>query len=492
MFAPTQPLVPFAPADAWQPWRPDAKNPWNLKWAAHLFRRAAFGAPAYDGQLGTWEGLQRAVKEGPEATITRLLDGGPGLKDFDVMLDDLGPRLGKRRPFEFPPDGRDFEIRAWWLYRMIFTPHPLQERMTLFWHNHFATSIAKVRRAELMVRQNQTIRAHALGKFRPFLEAISRDPATLIWLDSNSNVKSHPNENYARELLELFSLGVGNYTETDVREAARAFTGWHTDGQAFAFNPAQHDDGVKTVLDRTGRWNGDDIIRIALEQPAAGRFLARKLFKQFISEADDPPVELLEPLAEQLRRTDYDIGAAVKTILRSRIFFSEYAYRRRVKSPVDFIVGLVRTLDGKPSAESLALALDGMGQTLFAPPNVKGWDGGKAWLNTATLLARHNLAWAVVGGGPVSNPAAERFGRQVAPGSLLVDVAPIVQKHAGQDAGRQVDFLLRLFLQGDVNPAARPKLVAFLTKGEPKDDNWVLRIREVAHTILLMPEYQLA
>ncbi|HEY8506382.1 MAG TPA: DUF1800 domain-containing protein, partial [Gemmataceae bacterium] len=277
--------------------------------------------------------------------------------------------------------------------------------MTLFWHNHFATSIAKVRLPLLMRDQNLLLREHALGKFGPLVQAVSKDPAMLVWLDSNSNVKGKPNENYARELMELFTLGVGNYTERDVREAARAFTGWHTNVNpqagfnindprfkpAFTFQRALHDDGEKTVLGRTGKWDGDDVVRIVLGQPACARFIARKFYRDFVGEAVAPPDALIEPLADCFRKSDYDIADLLKTVLRSRHFYSDFAYRQRVKSPAEYVVGLLRGLGAELPAEapglSLPAAMQELGQTLFAPPSVKGWDGGGAWLNTATLLA---------------------------------------------------------------------------------------------------------
>ncbi len=494
-------MAQLDPQDAWKPWQPDARTPWNLKWAAHLFRRAAFGVPAYDPKSTGYAGLQQAVKDGLEPTLDRLEKGGPGVAAFDDLLNDLAPRMGKGgNRFNFEPEVPKQEIRGWWLYAMLFSPHPLRERMTLFWHNHFATSIAKVRRSELMVKQNITIRTHALGKFQPLVMAVSRDPAMLVWLDSNSNVKSYPNENYARELMELFSLGTGNYTEKDVKEAARAFTGWHTDGQEFSFTANQHDEGAKTFLNRTGNWDGTDVIRIILEQPATARFLAGKLYRYFISESEPPPAALLEPLAEQLRKSDYDIGAAVRTILRSRLFFSEHAYRRRIKSPVEYVIGLMRALDDRADVGSLASVMNGLGQDLFAPPNVKGWDGGKAWLNTATLLARHNLAWTMVStelpaqqrsrGNTFSFVSAKVDGSPEPPGNPRV--TELVRKYGGAAAPAQVGFMLDLFLAGDVDPAARQKLVDFLKRDNPKDKAWEKRIRETLHTILLMPEYQMA
>ena len=487
-------LNQLSPGDAWKPWQPEAGNPWSLKWAAHLYRRAAFGSPPHDPAAGAWEGLQRAVKDGPEATLDRLFAAGPDLAAFDQMMNDVAPRMARQdgRFRRFGVETPNHEIVAWWLYGIVYSPHPLRERLTLFWHNHFATSIAKVRQAELMLKQNQTLRDLALGKFRPLLLAVSRDPAMLLWLDSNSNVKAYPNENYARELFELFSLGVGNYTEKDIKEAARAFTGWHTDGQDFAFNQAQHDGGAKTVLGQSGNLDGGDIVRIALEMPACARFLVRKLYRQFISETEPPPDALLEPLADQLRQSEYDIGAVVRTMLRSRLFFSEHAYRKRIKAPVEYAVGLFRSLGGQVSLEALAANLDGLGQNLFAPPNVKGWDGGKAWLNSATLLARHNLAWSLVGSDTITVADRNPFGGGSTSHELKLKHLDLIKEHGGQEPAGQVAFLLDLFLQGDVNPQAHKKLAAFLADGSPKEKDWENRVRETAHTILLMPEYQMA
>lgn len=458
-------LARVDPGEAWRPWTPGAGDAWGLKWAGHLYRRAAFGANADE--------LREAVRRGPAATIDRLLSGGPGLADFDDDLAHSARGLGRDSS-----TSTFLEYQAVWLYRMAHSPHPLRERMTLFWHKHFATSIDKVRQPALMQRQNDLFRRHALGRFGPLVLDVSRDAAMQLWLDSNSNLKDHPNENYGRELMELFTLGVGNYTERDVREAARAFTGWHTAGGEFLFNEFQHDFGPKTVLGRTGNWDGGDVVRILLEQPAAGRFLARKLYRLLISENEPPPDALVEPLAVELRRSDYDVGRVVATILRSRLFFSEHAYRQRVKSPAEYVVGLVHALEATVAAPEMAAAMEGMGQTLYGPPTVKGWEGGRAWLNTATLLARHNLAWVLVGG------EDGRF--------RTVDLPALATAHAGDDAGRQLDFLLDLFLQGDVSAGARKKLLAFLGDGRPRGPERDRRLRETAHTIHVMPEYQLA
>ena len=509
-------LSKIDPAAAWQPWEP-AANEWSTKWSAHLFRRAGFGASVDE--------LERAVKEGYAASLDRFLQGSPETARREAMLADLGEELAR--------DAEDdhTKIRGWLLYAMLHSGHPLREKLTLFWHNHFATSINKVQSPTLMFRQNQTLRKHALGKFRPFLLDMSRDVAMLIYLDSNENVKAHPNENYAREVMELFSLGVGNYTEKDVREAARAFTGWHTDDEQrkFVFNTAEHDDGVKTVLEKTGKWNGDDVLKIILERPAAARFLVSKLYRDFVSETD-PPKEMLEPLADRFRKSDYDIADLMKTIISSRLFFSDHAWMKRIKSPVEFALGSVKAAWAGPVAPSAMVSdLDAMGQTVFAPPNVKGWPGGKVWLNNATLLARNNFAeWVALRVGmpqrnlpsdgraasdaiferPVTEPPPLPFLKDPsAPAPLpflkgqhvpvepeppeAFDTSMYARKKKASTPKEIVARLAEQFFPGGINPRAATKLEAFIAEGNPKDKELNRRIREASHAMMCMPEYQL-
>jgi hypothetical protein len=497
------PLDQIDPAAAWQPWEPTAADPWNLKWAGHLYRRAAFGASPKE--------LKDAVSQGLPATLTLLLKGKK-LSLKDGMEAGSNWEAAHAKAGQYPMNLT--ELRAWWLYAILFGPHPLQEKMTLFWHNHFATSDAKVKLRLLMAEQNILLRRHALGKFGPFLLAISRDPAMMIWLDSNSNVKGKPNENYARELMELFSLGVGHYTENDIREAARAFTGWGYDDNKFDFDKALHDEGEKTVLGRKGNWNGDDIIRIVLEQPSAALFLTRKLYRYFVSEAAVPPDSLLAPLADSFRKSDYDIGLLVKTILSSRHFFSAHAYRQRIKDPVEFTVGTVRALwkaeddeKGKSGIEPRALVSDvgAMGQELFTPPNVKGWPGGKSWLNTATVLARNNFAQRVAFGLMERVNEGFEVGLEVAPAppggaQPPREVEPpeppperdVVARFEVTEPEPTVDSLVEVLLQGGISQTARAKLTAYVAEGRPADKALNRRVREAAHAVMTMPEYQLA
>jgi uncharacterized protein (DUF1800 family) len=456
----------------WAEYTPTAERPWDLKKAGHLFRRAAFGA--------THAELEQAVKAGPKATIDGLLTGGEPNPDFDRTSDFMAD------PRSLPASSDNTRLSAWWLWRILHTAHPLREKLSVFWHNHFATSHAKVQNAQFMVGQYRLIHRHALGDFRELLHGLSFDPAMLVWLDAKESKKGKPNENYARELMELFSLGIGNYTETDIREAAKAFTGYDVKAGKMAFDPKQHDDGEKKVLGKAGKWKGDDIVRICLDQPACPRFLARKLYAFLVSETATPTDDLIQPLAEQYRASGFDTAKLVETILRSNHFFSPAAYRQRVKGPVDFAVGIVRGLEGTVGPLPLAEELEKLGQALFAPPSVKGWDGGPTWLNAQTLLFRQNLALAL------TSTEDNRFGRRCDPAAALA-------KHNRTTDEQVVDFLLGVFVQHDVPKAAREKLLAYLAESKnaktpafwTSDDVTHHRLRTVAHLTLTLPEFQL-
>jgi uncharacterized protein (DUF1800 family) len=458
------------PRWAWQPYHPSKEAPWNLPRVGHLYRRAAFGA--------TYAELEAGLKAGPEALIAQLLNGGPGLAEFDGEMAPLAKNLARYNDVA--------HLRAWWLVRMLQSPHPLQEKITLFWHNHFATSYAKVQSTRFMLAQYELLRRHALGHFSELLREMSSDPAMLIWLDGRDSKKGNPNENYARELMELFSLGIGHYTEKDIREAARAFTGWEIQGTKAVFNPKQHDDGKKTVLGETGNWSADDIVRICLEQQSAAPFIVGKLYRFLISESITPTAELLEPLAQQFRSSGYDFGALVKTMMSSNLFFSPLVYRTRIKSPVDFVLNIVRGLEGKIGATALAQSLEQLGQNLFSPPSVKGWDGGKTWLNGQTLLFRQNLALAL------TSTEDARFGRRC-------DPAALARKYHKETDSELVDFFLRLFLQGDVSAETRTRLFDYRqhTHKLPAPVFWTEqdiadhRVRSLCHLVMTLPEFQL-
>ncbi len=426
------------PLDAWKPWQP-AAGAWNRKWIAHLYRRAAFGATAKD--------TEAALKDGLEKTLAKLAAGEPDAADRLELLTETGKYYNE-----------PVNLRTWWLYAMIEGGHPLREKLTLFWHNHFATSYAKVRSTKLMFEQNVTLRKHALGKFHPFLLDMSKDTAMLVWLDSNRNVKGAPNENYAREVMELFSLGVGNYTEKDIQEAARAFTGWHHDTEVtkFEFNRDLHDPAEKTVFGKTGKFTGEDIVKLCCDKPSCATFLVSKLYTFLVSETA-PPKPLLEPLADRFRKSGYDIADLAKTMLGSRLFFSDHAYRKRVKWPVEYAIGAINAaVPGRVPLADVVDPVSKMGQALFAPPNVKGWRTGTDWLNSATLLARNNFAETVAMGTWNTAPRPrnnDRFG--------FVEPAPATPTPAEPPTPPPPDAK---FDVGALIDAAKPKDVAAVVK----------------------------
>ena len=465
----TTPALFNDPERAWAPFEPGRDAPWDRARVAHLHRRAGFSAP--------WAVLQRDLREGPGPSVERLLNGEPTAADgrpaseFDELADEMARQLA--------PGAALARLQAIWLYRMVFTGHPLRERMTLFWHNHFATSEAKVQNPSLMQRQNDLFRAHALGDFSTLLAAVVKDPAMLIWLDSTANRKAHPNENFAREVMELFTLGRGLYTERDVQEAARAFTGWFVTRDRFQEVASQHDAGSKTVLGRAGNFDGDDIPGILLAQPSCAEFLCGKLVRAFVNEVDAVPPALIEPLAKAFRGSGYDVRVPLSTILRSNLFFDPGALRRRVKSPVEFVVGTVRALEiVKPTvqADAMAESCARMGQSLFAPPSVAGWDGGPAWANSTTMLNRTNLVLALLS----SDNAA--LGRRLDPTALA-------RRHGFTDAPGVARFYTDLLVQDAFDRKVRDTVEASARKSSSDP---AAPAREAATLVLTSPEYQLA
>ncbi len=443
----------------WAPYRPTDKDPWDAAKAAHLHRRAGFGATRAE--------LTRDVKEGPEASVDRFLRPRALTADEQGVLDSL--RQG------VIDSGDGDRLKAWWLYRVLYDPDPLRERLTLFWHGHFATSNRKVNNLPFMLAQNELLRRHALGPFADLVSAIVGDAAMLVWLDGAGSKKDKPNENFGREFLELFTLGVGHYAEKDVREVARAFTGWSIDRGQGVFKEAGHDGGEKTFLKQTGAWKAADIVRITLEQPACAEFLCRKLYRCFVREDEDPSPELLRPLAEELRGHNYDVGHIVGVILRSRHFYDDAVRRQRVKSPVEFSAGLLRALE-VPRADvrllALALACERQGQDVFYPPNVKGWDGGKAWLNSTSVLERGNWCNDVIWGNA-------DFG--------LKTYDPLAwAKRYGVAPDRTAEAMLELLLQGDAGGRARDAVLGAGRAGSAD------ALRKALQLIVHCPEYQLA
>ena len=356
----------------------------------HLLLRAGFGLPSgkTDFNASTRNGLvgellksarTKALIEIPQRLLSPVAE--PGTIQGMSREEKKDLRMERRK--------RGEELKAWWLREMVLTDSPITERMTLFWHNHFTSSLKKVKFPALMARQNQVLRKYALGSFSQMLLEIAHDPAMILYLDGQRNQKRKPNENFARELLELFTLGEGHYTEKDIKEAARAFSGHKVDRRSgeFHFAPRRHDHGLKVFLSQRGRWIGEDIISILLDHPQTSLHITAKLWKEFVSLP--LPEALLGELAGGFRDSGYSISSLLEKILNSEQFWSEENRGNSIKSPVELVVSTLRGIEFETADYSRLVKLcRRLGQDLLDPPSVKGWMGGKTWINTYTLLLR--------------------------------------------------------------------------------------------------------
>lgn len=376
--------------------------------ARHLLNRAGFGA--------SWEEIARLAPLSREQAVDRLLantaePAAPQLQ-ADIQPGKLKNATDQEKKALLRQIRQDVvTMQGWWLKQIITTPSPLQERMTLFWHNHFVSGMQKVKVPALMLQQNQMLRQHATGNFADLLQAVAHDPAMLVYLDNVSNQKDKPNENFARELMELFTLGEGHYSEQDVREAARAFTGWSIDRQTrqFRFYAFRHDNGSKTLLGQRGNLNGDDVIRILLAQPATAETIVRKLWREFISPTPDPAE--VSRMAHRFRNQGYALKPLLRDMLTSPHFYDPSNRGSLIKSPVDLVAGTLHTLHiNATDPVQLARITTQLGQSLFNPPNVKGWPGQNEWISSTSLLNRKQ--WL------------ERLARGTADGGMMRLFAP--------------------------------------------------------------------
>lgn len=366
---------------------------------AHLLRR--FGLGASESELDFY------LKDGLNGAIDRLLDYDKVDEGFDIDIEKLTNANGNVQPQT---------VGVWWTLRLIATQRPLQEKLSVFWHDHFATSASKVQGGPVVMNQNEVLRKNATGNFKDFLIEISKDPAMLFWLDNQFNVSGKPNENFAREVMELFTLGVDNgYSEQDIKEAARAFTGWSigrvgTKGprpqNGFIFRPLLHDNGEKKVIGRTGNLNGEQVIDILCEMPETAEHLTKKVWEWFAYLNPEPA--LITRLARKFQSDNLSIKGLLKEIMRSSEFYSAKAERTIYKSPVDFTVATMRQLGvAQAVKESIAAApenirastqpaqlayqsMKSMGMHLLYPPDVAGWDTGPNWISSATMMERIN------------------------------------------------------------------------------------------------------
>ena len=552
-----------AQSPAWSPgpasWAGDltpiAAADWNADRAAHLLGRAGFGGAPEEVAALAALGLEPAVRSlvyyddvanGHLAPFEHSGLWDEGLLRFPPSrpaATDLGLRNGESMGVRVKPghvnrhaqpvsDRFFYWLRAtlletrrvgyWWAERMLDTNRPLEEKMALFWHGHFATAESKVRDYRKMLVQIETFERHATGNFGGLLIAVAQDPAMLYYLDAGVNVKGAANENFAREVMELFTMGVGNYTERDIREAARAFTGWNFENLDFVVHPAQHDDGPKTFLGRTGNFDGVDVLRIILEQPATAEYIAAKIYRFFVRDELSPALQ--RELGEILRGHDYELRPLLATLFRSRDFYSEASYGAHIKGPVEHVVTMLKHLGAEdvPGVPDFNRTTTALGQHLLNPPSVAGWAQGRAWITPALIQERGNVAFDYLfpdvvnfrdpnflsrrGAGEVgdrlrrgydfgsaitlddpANMSAfdltalerdelfntrvstyrgwERAVRKLIPtprGGARVDMAGMILDAGAETAGEAVDYLLGRFLRVPVARSTRDGLVALL------------------------------
>ena len=433
---------------------------------AHLMRRAGFGASRDE--------LEERVAKGYEATVEELLE--PEVNGIPPFHEGILYRhfQGFRNP------GNPLNMQSNWMYRMINTPRPLEEKMVLFWHHVFATGYSKVDNGNQMLAQIETFRRYALGNYRDILVELSKDPAMIFWLDNNENHKHAPNENWGRELLELFSMGQGNYTEEDVKECARAFTGWTISNRLprnpygrflweFEYREDDHDDTEKMFLGHRGRFNGEDIIDIVIRQPATARFIARHLYNFFVADEVQVPswqdVAPRDPAAvniigDAFISSGYDIRSTLKMLFNSDFFKDEAVRFAKVKSPAELIAGTMRLVGEfrypKPGITALAEECNYQGQALLDPPSVEGWHTGGEWIDSGALLRRINFA-------------ADQMVKQELPGIQF-----IIEKMSHRDvldAEGLVDGCLDLMGPVQVEEQTRRELIDHVSKSEPANGN---------------------
>ncbi len=483
---------------------------------AHLFRRAGFGATRAD--------LTKWVPLGREAAVDFLLN----YEDVDNSAADA--ETAARDLWDDP-----YAMTLAWLLRMVHSARPLQERMAFFWQSLFSNQLVKVDNPILIWQQNELFRKNALPNWGGLLYAVAKDPAMLVYLDNHSSRKEHPNENYARELLELHTFGQGvGYTEVDIREAARAFTGWSVDYRTderkaltdelnarlaepgisdadrsrlrtdyrfrafqlpytYLYRANYHDDKSKTFLGKTGNFDGSAIIDIVVGRREAAQYICTRLYKWFVAPSD-PPAATLSGLVDTYFSSGYELKPVVRQILLSEDFWSDAAYRSKVKSPVEFAVGMARQLEAFTTGTSLVDIARGLGQAIFDPPNPAGWTGQKAWINGNTLIGRTNNATRISTGRAPALPA------DLAKATDYWDPAPFIREAGVSEAGTIVDLFLSILIDGEATTAARNVLTEYMHTDDTgnyklftlNDANVDKKVRGLVFLILSSPAYNLA
>lgn len=449
-------LAQVDPAWAWAPYEPAADRPWDLTLAAHLYRRAGFGAG--------WTELGRALASGPQATLHELLSPPKDLKAFNDTSDDYEAATAR--------SGDVLSFNAWWLRRLVESPDPLGEKLVLFWHNHFAIPATAVADLPTFHRHVQRLRG-ARGDFPTLVRTLLDDPAMYVALGGDQNRRSLPNLHFARHWLETFSVGAAIGSERDVAELARCFTGWFVYGGKLRFIEREHDPGQKTILGRAGRFGRDDGVDLLAAHRATARNLARKLFRWFVSETVSPGEDLLEPIAARFRQAE-GIRSAVELILSSNLFFSEHALRQKIKSPVELAIGLARSLEAAPPTVPIARDLGNLGQRLDEPPTVQGWTGGVDWINSITIGLRLKMCRSMLEG-------TDGYGKGL-------DPRPIPERHGRATAPAAAQFWLDVLVQNRLRSAARDEVLKLATRSQPASE----RMRAIVAAVVSQPEYQLS
>ena len=483
---------------------------WNEQTAAHLLNRAAFGGTPEEIEAVRRKGLSVALRDlldlDAQASNVPPLDWAHpqnirNLRMSARAANDPGQKKEKMRELRMMEGEEILDLRRWWLERMMHGPAPLLEKMTLFWHGHFATSIQKVKDAYWMWLQNDTLRRNAFGSFAALTKKMSRDPAMMIYLDLQQSRQEHPNENWARELMELFTVGIGNYSEQDIGESARAFTGYRLDmtSQRFRFAPFQQDRGNKTFMGRTGSLGGDDIIDVLVKQPACAQFIGRKLWRFFVE--DDPAPEIVEAMASCIRTHNFEMRPVLRELFSSTEFYSDRVMRAQIKSPVQFVVQTSKILGTSlPDPMVAQNGMRQMGQILFAPPNVKGWDGGKTWITTSTLLFRYNFANYLINGDamlpgnapPRAQGKAIGFRRSAAAEPARrepINIAKLAPIELREKPRELVEFVATRIFQTKPSEKDATSFTKYLEARKP--DTSDATMRGLVHLMMSTPTFQL-
>jgi len=481
---------------------------WNEATAAHLLNRAGFGGSPTDIHNLQLMGPDRAVSwlvdyerfpdDTPPPDWTQNISDGSVTQQAAILRAADPPTRALLSRMEGREKNQQMaDLRYWWLRRMALGPRPFQEKMTLFWHGHFATSFEKVFSPYFLWQQNETLREFASGFFPQLLTAVSEGPAMLDYLDGERSNKNKPNENFAREVMELFTLGEGNYTEQDIQQLAKAFTGWGMakDQLHYEYHVNNHDTGPKTIFGQTANYSGEEALQLICQQPACATFIVSKIWRYFVQ--DQPPPAVVKALANDFVTHGMFIKQLMRTIFRSQEFYAPEVIRAQVKSPVQWLVAASHQLESPLPTEPMTLVmLVQLGQELFKPPNVKGWDGGVAWVTTNSLLDRYNFAAALVEGQRV--PLPDLMGQMRGfnntldeDGLLQLGPAPVMGLFSAADLASPDSFLNALqmrFLNGSLNPLRLASMREFVQAHMPLQEP---DIRKAIRLLMSTPEYQL-